>query len=149
MTKCVYLAGPITGLSYGGANEWRDAFAEQLEARGVRGLSPMRGKSYLDHEERIWDSYEDSLLSSQKSIVTRDRNDATTCDLLVVNLLGATRVSIGTMVELGWADAHRVPIVVVMEESGNPHDHAFVRELAGWRVTNLQDALTVALSVVG
>jgi hypothetical protein len=36
--------------------------------------------------------------------MTRDRFDATRCDVLLVNLLGAERVSIGTMMEVAWAD---------------------------------------------
>lgn len=149
MGKTVYLAGPITGCSYGEATDWRDGVAAVLAPHGIKGLSPMRGKEYLRNETNIGHSYEDTLLSSGKSIIARDRNDSTTSDLLVVNLLGASRVSIGTMVELGWADAHRVPVVLVMEKSGNVHDHRFVTELAGWHVDNLDDAVRVVLAVLG
>ena len=40
----VYLAGPITGLTYDGATDWRHAVAADLNSVGIKGLSPMRGK---------------------------------------------------------------------------------------------------------
>ena len=39
-----------------------------------------------------------------KGIVTRDRWDVAKADVVLMNLVGATQVSIGTMVELGWAE---------------------------------------------
>jgi len=48
-------------------------------------------------------------LVSPPGAVGRDRFDVQTCDLLLVNLLGATSVSIGTMFELAWTDAWRKP----------------------------------------
>jgi hypothetical protein len=51
-------------------------------------------------------------MSKPKGLTTRDRWDAMRCDVLLVNLLGATKVSIGTVLEFGWADAMDIPIVV-------------------------------------
>jgi len=65
-------------------------------------------------------------------------------DLVVFNMLGAQRVSIGTMVEFGWADAARVPSILVMEKQGNIHEYPMVREIASFRVTNLEDAIAIA-----
>lgn len=53
-------------------------------------------------------------------------------------------MSIGTMTELGWADAARVPIIVVMESSSNPHDSPLVRELATYLVEDLESGISVA-----
>lgn len=143
MVHYVYLAGPISGLSYGGATEWRDVVCAGLRSNLVP-LCPMRGKDYLESEESIADDYADTLLSSQRSITTRDRNDVIRlADALIVNLLGAEKVSIGTMIELGWADSKRVPIIVVMEDKGNSHDHSMVREIATHRVNNLNDAISI------
>lgn len=109
----------------------------------------MRAKEYLSHEAEIGDAYADTVLSNQKAITTRDRFDCQGSDLILVNLLGAARVSIGSMIELGWADAARVPIILAIEEEGNMHDHAMVREVAGWRVPSLDLALDVAIAVLG
>jgi hypothetical protein len=47
MKHYVYLAGPITGLTYEGATEWRNVAAEKLDSDKIETLSPLRGKNYL------------------------------------------------------------------------------------------------------
>ena len=84
-----------------------------------------------------------SVMSSNRGIMTRDRWDAHRCGVLLVNLLGATRVSVGTMIEIGWADSVRTPIVGVMEPEGNPHEHGMVLEALGYRVPNMNEALHI------
>lgn len=42
--KTVYLAGPITGLTFEGCKSWREYAIAKLEPRGIRGLSPLRAK---------------------------------------------------------------------------------------------------------
>ena len=148
--KSIYLAGPITGGSYKGVTDWRNYFSEQFSkhwnASGkIEVLSPMRHKDYLLQETKIGDAYEDRIMSSQRGITARDRFDTTNASLVVVNLLGATRVSIGTMIELGWADANNTPILLIMEKDGsNLHDHAMVRELAPFWTDNLDEAIMIA-----
>ena len=149
MSKTIYLAGPITGLTYGESVNWRDYMSNLLTPFGVRTLSPMRGKGYLLSAGVLQASgYDDTILSSAKAIVARDRNDTMKCDLVIMNLLGATRISIGSMIELGWADAARVPVVLVMEP-GNVHEHAMVHEMSGFRVSTIGEAVNTALSVLG
>lgn len=73
----------------------------------------MRGKKYLANEKDIKDSYEKYPLSCQKGITCHDRMDIMRCDIIIVNFLGAKRVSIGTVMEITWADAWRKPIIIV------------------------------------
>lgn len=61
-----------------------------------------------------------------------------------MNLLGAKRVSIGTTVELGWADAWRKPLILVMEKSGNIHGHIFYQGIPTYRVDNLDSGIACA-----
>lgn len=140
--KTVYLAGPITGLDYAGAIDWREDAKKKLT--GVEALNPMRGKEYLSKVKEFTsdgDTYKPfSVMSSNRGITTRDRFDATHCDILLVNFLGAKKVSIGTVMEIAWADANRTPIVVAMEETGNPHEHGMVTECIGFRVASLDEA---------
>ncbi|MBS3074302.1 nucleoside 2-deoxyribosyltransferase [Candidatus Pacearchaeota archaeon] len=144
----VYLAGPIMGNDYSGATDWRREAASKLESWGIRAVSPMRGKENLGKERAIKDSYDGSEIATpltvQKGIVTRDRFDTTSCDLMIANLLDAKKVSIGTMIEYGWADAFRKPVITVMEKEGNVHDHGMVRGLTGFRVETLEEGLLVA-----
>ena len=149
--KTVYLAGQISGLNYAGATEWRDDVIAQLAAVGIKGLSPMRAKNYLagiaDLDKNCVEYGAINVLSSPRGIMTRDRFDATRCDVILVNLLGADRVSIGTVMELAWADLSRIPIVCVMEP-GNIHEHAMVGEAIGYRVHTLQEAVDIVKAIL-
>jgi len=89
-----------------------------------------------------------SPLSGPRGIMTRDRFDATRCDVLLVNLLGATKVSIGTCMEIAWADLKRTPIVVAMEPEGNPHEHCMITEAIGFRCDSMRQALDVVTGIL-
>lgn len=138
----VYLAGPITGLDFHGAADWRDYAIQQLKP--IAGMSPMRGKEFLKGIGPLTATAEEygqiNVMASPRGIMTRDRYDCTTCDVLLVNFLGAQKVSIGTVMEIAWADANRIPVVCVME-AGNIHEHAMVNEAIGYRVDSLDEAV--------
>jgi len=148
----VYLAGPIAGLTYDDAEDWRVYARNVLENVGVRGLSPLRAKEYLRKQGTLTADcfgYADlHCLSSPRGIMTRDRYDATRCDVLLVNLLGAKQVSVGTVVEIAFADMRRTPIVVAMEATGNPHEHAMINEAIGFRTETLDEALHVVKAIL-
>lgn len=148
MNKLVYLAGPITGCSYGGCTDWRNDSINRLALHGITGLNPMRAKEYLKAEKAITGSYEDKVMSCARGIITRDRFDTFRSDVLIVNFLGAKKVSIGTVMEVAWADSNRTPIIVVMEKEGNPHDHPMVNEATGFRVETLDEAISVAIRIL-
>lgn len=138
----IYLAGPITGTSYDAAVDWRNDF-QWLLGPEYRCLSPMRGTEWLKGEQCIPNSYEprtDRPHVTDRAIVARDYMDVVRAELVVMNFLGAKTASIGTSIEAGWAWAHRVPILGVIEETGNPHDHAMLRELFSWRVDSTEQA---------
>ena len=150
--KQVYLAGPITGLSYADArNGWRRDVADMLFPH-VDCLSPMRAKEFLAKEENLRGDpgMYDNVLASSKGILTRDFNDVSVCDAIIANFIGATKVSIGTCVEFGFAHALRKPVILVMEPPAwkNVHDHAFLDQIAGYRVDNLNDAAFIAKSLL-
>lgn len=143
----VYLAGPITGLSFEGATDWRNDVVDKLVAVGIDAYSPLRAKAYLRGVNAIADHYPESVLSSRKGITNRDRFDVMNCDVLFVNMLGSTKASIGTAIELGWADAFRKPIVLVMEP-GNVHDHAMVNEVSGFVVRTMEEGIDVVKALL-
>lgn len=138
--KSIYLAGPITGLTFGACTDWREYVKTKLMGSCIECFSPMRGKEYLKNEEYIKSSYKNITTSTQKGIMTRDRFDTTQCDILVVNLLEAQKVSIGTVMEIAWADMLRKPIILIMEKD-NIHDHPMLNEAAGFTVNNLDEAV--------
>lgn len=142
----VYLAGPIAGTSFGECTDWRNSVIKQLPSN-ITGLSPMRGRTELTHEKTITRTYEDQPLGSGKGITARDRNDVIRADLVLVNFLGATQVSIGTVIEIAWADLLRKPIVVAMEK-GNPHEHAILKDIVPFYTTSLEEAVNVAIAIL-
>lgn len=152
--KTVYLAGPITGLSYDEGQDWRDFACTELSKSGVHGLSPLRSKDYLRSINGPLSGTGEEyahmgVLSTPRGVMTRDRFDATRCDVLLVNLLGSQRVSIGTVMEIAWADLKRTPIVVAIEPEGNPHEHMMINEAIGFRVPSLGEAVHVTRAILG
>ncbi len=149
--KTVYLAGPISGLLYNDATDWREYAALVLATHGVETKSPMRHKDFLKQTGLLSDQgYSEDPLTSPHGIVTRDRNDTQTSDVVLLNLLGAKTASIGSMVELGWADSVRTPVVTVLDitDTENPHKHAFVKELSGFVVPTLEEAIHICISIL-
>jgi len=149
MTKPkVYLGGIISGLAFQAANNWRDIAQKKLGVYGIAGASPLRGKDHLEDETVLHKmGYEKNPLSSKRGITTRDRWDVMTCDLMIMNLLGAKTPSIGCSMEIAWADILRKPVVCIMEP-GNVHEHAMLLECIQYRVDTLDEAIEVARKVL-
>ncbi len=140
----VYLAGPITGVSFDDSTDWREYVIKAMP-REIIALSPLRGKTYLAEEKSIAADYVDIPLSCQRGITARDYNDVKRCDLLLVNLLGAKKVSIGTVMEIAWAKAFGIPIVLIMEKNSlNIHDHPMIKESADFWVEKIDDGIHLA-----
>jgi nucleoside 2-deoxyribosyltransferase len=155
--KSVYLAGPISGLTYEEASGWRDLVCDSLTPHGIKCLSPLRAAIHLrDHKGLLTDceivpglECVVKAMSTPMGVVTRDRFDATHCSVLFLNLLGSKKVSIGSMVEVGWANANNIPIVLIIEPEGNPHEHAFVTECCQFRTTSIWDGVQIVKAILG
>jgi nucleoside 2-deoxyribosyltransferase len=153
----VYLAGPITGLRYEDALDWRTEVRERLlsSAPHVQCIDPMRAKKHLSGIEKIGPHGHAGALLSSHAVVARDLWDVDRSDVVLMNLSGAEEVSIGSMVELGRASVRNKFVIVVLpaEEADpelghrNPHDHLFVHELASMVVNGLDEALAVIESM--
>lgn len=139
----VYLAGPMDGLTAWDAHVWRSAAALALASHGIEAFSPLRGK-VRDPSEVIVDNrrFPDRFINA------RDHNDCMTSDAILVNLLGAKKVSVGTTMEIAWAKAYRKPLIVAMELSGNPHDHPMVRDCIDFWATDLTSAIELVVDVL-
>lgn len=153
----IYLSGPISGLTYNESDKWADEAKDKLHYIGsgsnlfqVVGYRPLRYNEYTLDGKRLdknivynankTDTVNMNPTLTDRAIVSRDRYDVITSDVLLVNLLGAKEKSIGTMFEMAWAYEKRIPIVCIIEEN-NIHDHPFVRESIDYRVDNLNDAV--------
>lgn len=158
-----YLAGAITGESFGSATNWREYVKNKLNP-GIAGLSPLRAKDYLAKEEAIGDSYEtqngiETPLSTSRGIMTRDFFDCQNCDVMIAYLKGTKKVSIGTVMEIAWAYAFNKPLILVMEAAtsestgfvaseGNIHEHSMIREATGYRVDTIDKAILIVNAIL-
>jgi len=153
--KTVYLAGAISGLTYDEASKWRDHVTNELGRFGIKCLSPLRAAIHLRHAGGLLSDCEIQegtkpaveAMSTPRGVIARDKFDATHCNILLVNLLGAKKVSIGTCVEIGWANALNIPIIVVMEKD-NCHNHVFIRESASFITESLSDAVYLIKAIL-
>jgi nucleoside 2-deoxyribosyltransferase len=128
----VYLAGPITALEYQGASSWRD-YATKALAPGIVAVSPLRG---IPRGASV--DFDTGPHTGAHEATIRDEWDVRTCDAVLMNLKDAERVSIGSMIEAGLARAFRTPLIVV---GGERHDHPMLKEVAGWWLPDLDDAI--------
>ncbi len=151
----VYLSGPITGLDYGNARYgWRKDFADRL-GPGIIPLSPMRHEGHLAEMKtamsaealKAFAKEKNHIFSHPKMIVSKDMLDIEQSDLMVVNLLGADKVSQGTVWEMGYAKGKGKQIVVITDAL-NVHTSPFVKESANVVVDNLDDAVLIVNSLL-
>lgn len=150
----VYLAGAIAGIAFKDAMDWRVDAGCILANRGIECLNPMREKRRESLGAVIatdFHQYEQSgAFFTSRGIMARDFNDVKRCDALLVNLLGAEKPSLGTVMEMGWAYCLRKPVVVVMEKKGNPHDnHPMLHEAMPFRFETLYDAIDAVAIILG
>ena len=148
--KTIYLAGPITGLTYDQARfGWRGEFADLMNRMGFHHIhcrSPMRGKEILRDFGKLTagEDYPDDPMTRGSGIVCRDRNDVKTSDAVVACFLESNGVvSRGTFIEYGWADAFRVPLIVVGDSEDPNIKYLMVERIAGYIVPTLEDAAMV------
>ena len=151
----VYLAGPIAGWDYRAVTNWRAEAKFALTALGIEALSPMRCKDALadQNDGKISTDFHDYERNGpffrSRGIMTRDYNDVCRSDALLVNLLGTTKVSAGTVMELAWAYHLRIPAIVVIEREGNIHDnHPMIAEAIPFRVETLADGIDAVAAVL-
>lgn len=151
----VYLSGPITGLTYKEARYgWRAEFAGLLvdisgPDHGIILLSPMRHEGHLAEMKGTAiepDNLPTHLFSHPKMIVTKDFLDIDESMIMVVNFLGATKVSQGTLIEMGYARKAGVTMVII-RDPGNPHNSPFIAEM-GIVVSTLEEAAAIVASLL-
>jgi len=147
----IYLAGPMAGLDYNGANDWRIGVSKKLSEYGIVSYSPLRWKEFLDNGKRISGKGAKNAshpLGTTKGIMTRDYFDVCQADVVFANFLDSKRISIGTAMELAWAFAKQKPVVAV-GEPGNPHlVHPMMTEAISYAVHDLQEALEIVVAIL-
>lgn len=139
--KTVYLAGPMSGLTWKEMSEWRCEAAEKLQVHGLQTITPTRAKPFLKDPALIRRRWIRDVAVSR-----RDRNDLKNASAVLMNLSMTEAISIGTMVELGWADAFGVPVILVVQPGAV--QHVFLRALATEIVYSLEEGITAILELL-
>lgn len=141
--KRVYLCGPIAGLTSKEARGgWRAEIAALL-SHDIVPVSPMRAEP--EHEAGLIsgrpEAYGADPMLTASAITSRDRLDVMRCDLVLADLRG-NLVSKGSMIELGWADAYRKPVVAILRPE-DCHWHVMVNTIAAAIVPDIPQAARV------
>lgn len=146
----IYLAGPISGLLYASAVNWRHYAKQHLAEHGIDAFSPMRAKQFLAAVQGVIEPFttHENPLATSKGIMCRDHTDCVRADALLVNFLGARRVSLGTAMELAWAYDRHIPVVVVAEADNPNIVHPMAHEAIDFRVDTLDEGLALIRTIL-
>lgn len=144
----IYLAGPMTGLTWEEATEWRDMATLRLTPQW-RVITPVRGQTKYN-KATMGDVITASTMTEEQpslplaytatGITAQDQFYIDQSDWLLVNFLNANRVSIGTVWEMGYAWGRNKMIISVIEPN-SIHDHPFVRRRSHVFVPDLDEAI--------
>ena len=140
----LYLAGPMSGITWRQMLEWRQKVEWELQDHW-RVINPVRAQVSPDKLDDI------HVASTQKdtnidlnltatAICSQDEFFIDQSDWLLANFIDSPHVSIGTIWELGYAYGTGKKILSVVEP-GSIHDHPFVRRRSHLFTDNLEDAV--------
>ncbi len=150
--KTVYLAGPILNCTHGEANDWRHTVASQLDAAGIRGVSPLRCEPLIG--ERYAAEYNDPKFGTARAIGSKNLYDVRACDMGIYYLPKNPyhtldwHQSYGTMQEMAWSFILGKPTILC---SDDPEilAHPVLNFNAGWVVPELDDAVDICIGLLG
>lgn len=150
MNRSLYLAGPIHGLNYEGATDWREQARQVFASHNIDAFSPMRGKDYLKDVTSFDGAYEDFPLSTGPGIMMRDHYDCTNRDGIFVNFIGSPddKVSIGTVMEIAWGHHVRSPIVIVTDPNNVHVQHPMIQQASPFIVNTLEEGYHIMTSLL-
>lgn len=151
MQPRVYLAGPISNVTYGSATDWRNTAARALADAGIAAFSPMRNKQFLaQHKGALPHGVVDhtSPLATPKGIMSRDRFDCINADALLINYSDAPTVSYGTAMEVAWANMKHKPIVVIGSPDNPNISHPMAQEAINFRVDTLEEGIDLICQIL-
>jgi nucleoside 2-deoxyribosyltransferase len=141
----IYLAGPMSGLTWRQALAWRKVVEAELSSRW-RLINPVRAQV---PEERMDDIIPCPTQKNRKKVdlwvtatgvTAQDEFFIDQSDWILAHFLGAEIVSIGTVWEMGYGWANNKKIITVLEPE-SIHDHGFVRRRSHVFTPSLDEAI--------
>src|SRR3990167_5456707 len=140
MSLQVYLSGPITGKPFDEATNWRHDAMVELHIAGFKVRDPLRGKSFSPYKA------EANPTLSDKALHDRDILDVISSDILLVNFMNATQVSIGTVIEIAIGAYLNKLVVIAAPKDDKFHNHPFIRVEATVIFHTFEEALRYVIS---
>jgi len=127
--KTIYLAGPISGLTFEEASIWRKIITPALELLGYEVFNPLTGKEFLIGKGIIGADTSQNLnvLAHHDVIYNVDMFRVRQSDILLINFHNCKIVSIGTVAEINLAHETNKLVIMVMDEN-NIHNHPFITQ---------------------
>jgi hypothetical protein len=146
-TVLVYLCGPIAGLTYDEANDWRQRFVAEIATWSwpIKALSPLRYREELRLAGRLQGAVPLELkgvINTPRGAALRDELDVRRCQFLFANFIGATKISQFSLAEIGMARGLRKTIIAVMEPD-NIHHHRVMDHWLDYIEADLESGLTL------
>jgi nucleoside 2-deoxyribosyltransferase len=145
--KTVYLAGPITGKTIAGANDWRYEVIRKLEAFYICGISPLRCEPARGNRYTLANA--DPQFGTARAIGSKNRMDVRMCDLTLAympKMLNDPWPSLGTISELAWAAMINKPTILVSDDP-RITDHPVIDSNSGWILPTLDMAIEVIVGI--
>lgn len=136
MTKKVYLAGGISGLTKEEASEWRNVCTDFLRKYGIRTLDPMLTNHVHDPGDAAYE-IDYSRPSCSNKIFDEDISLINKTSILFARM--DTAKSIGTPWEVGYSWAKGIPIVLVVKP--DLLYHPFIQSTTPYIYTDWEKAL--------
>jgi len=137
----IYLAGPILGTTKAEANEWREKFRSRLHTIDIEGVSPLRCEPLIG--ERYMVGSLDPRFGQGKVIHAKNKLDVRRCDMTMVYLPKFAKddygISIGSIIEIAWADAFGKPVMIVSDDT-TLKKHPVLEGCWDWWLDNFDDA---------
>lgn len=139
----IYLAGPISGLTWYEATIWRDNVSKALSP-DITCFSPLRAEH--DASCKVL-GYNDKRNPKIRGILRRDESDVRRADLVLANFKLCAGISVGTVCELAWAHILNIPTIMICD-IGNPHHHDWLIEQVDWTVSTLDEAIAITRKIL-
>ncbi|MBI1309327.1 MAG: hypothetical protein GC129_05730 [Proteobacteria bacterium] len=99
------------------------------------------------HKPKHQGSYPKNLTNVEATLTQRDMLMVRAADLLILDCLGADKISRGSVLEMGWASAMGKPFILIAEE-GNPHIFNMSQSLTRFIVPSRKHAADIANSLL-
>ena len=145
----IYLAGPISGLTKEEAFGWRDCLKNKLEyLPNVRVFAPEQVDFLEGHGDGSASYLQEVDRQRGEEAAQKDFNAICCSNIVLFNLLYTRKVSVGTLIEMGWAFTLGKYVLVVLQP-GTVYDHSFVHWCANRIVETVDEAIEEILTLSG